>query len=209
MPWETAELGSDWIMGPRFDLDLDAVAAWNAAAVVSLVESLELERLQVSGLGEAVRDRHMEWVHLPIRDRDVPDGAFEAAWQDTGERLRDRLRAGFSVLVHCMGGLGRAGTIVSRLLVEIGWDPEQAIRAVRKVRPGASPGDPSSASLVAAYTTLIALIWHTLHRFEIVVGRARRSTSPIPSASKAIPVGIEPQIVVESAMIAHKHPCCV
>ena len=123
------------------DLDLDAVAAWNAAAVVSLVESHELERLQVSGLGEAVRDRHMEWVHLPIRDRDVPDGAFEAAWQDTGERLRDRLRAGFSVLVHCMGGLGRAGTIASRLLVEIGWDPEQAIRAVRKVRPGALETD--------------------------------------------------------------------
>jgi ADP-ribosyl-[dinitrogen reductase] hydrolase len=122
-------------------LDLGAVANWNAAIVVTLVEPDELERLKVPGLGEAVRNRHMEWLHLPIRDRGVPGEAFELAWVEAGERLRDRLRAGFNVLVHCMGGLGRAGTIASRLLVELGWSPEDAIRAVRKVRPGALETD--------------------------------------------------------------------
>lgn len=122
-------------------LDLDAVADWNAAVVVTLVEPDELERLKVPTLGEAVRSRHMEWLHLPIRDRGVPGDDFEAAWVDAGERLRNRLRAGFNVLVHCMGGLGRAGTIASRLLVELGWSPEEAIRAVRKVRPGALETD--------------------------------------------------------------------
>lgn len=121
--------------------DLDAVAAWNAAVVVTLVEADEIERLQVAGLGEAVRDRHREWLHLPIRDRGVPDSAFEAAWIEAGESLRARLRAGFNVLIHCMGGLGRAGTIASRLLVELGWTPGDAIRAVRKVRPGALETD--------------------------------------------------------------------
>ena len=122
-------------------LDLDAVAAWNAAVVVTLVEAEELERLQVPGLGEAVRDRHMEWLHLPIRDRDVPCDGFEAEWELTGEQLRSRLRSGFNVLIHCMGGLGRAGTIAARLLVEFGWQPGDAIRAVRKVRPGALETD--------------------------------------------------------------------
>lgn len=122
-------------------LDLDAIVAWNGAVVVTLVETEELERLQVAGLGEAVRDRHMEWLHLPIRDRGVPDDLFEAAWVEAGECLRDRLRCGFNVLVHCMGGLGRAGTIASRLLVELGWAPGDAIRAVRKVRPGALETD--------------------------------------------------------------------
>jgi ADP-ribosyl-[dinitrogen reductase] hydrolase len=123
------------------NLDLDAIAAWNAAVVVSLVEVSELERLQVSGLGEAVRDRHIEWLHLPIRDRGVPDEAFEERWIEVGERLRDRLRSGFNMLVHCMGGLGRAGTIASRLLVELGWSPSDAIREVRRVRPGAIETD--------------------------------------------------------------------
>jgi ADP-ribosyl-[dinitrogen reductase] hydrolase len=122
-------------------LDLDAVADWNTAVVVTLVETDELERLKVPGLGEAVRDRHMEWLHLPIRDRGVPGEDFEAAWVDAGERLRDRLRAGFNILVHCMGGLGRAGMIASRLLVELGWKPEDAIREVRRVRPGAIETD--------------------------------------------------------------------
>jgi ADP-ribosyl-[dinitrogen reductase] hydrolase len=122
-------------------LDLDAIADWNAAAVVTLVEAHELERLKVPQLGEKVRERHMEWVHLPIRDRDVPDAAFEQAWLEAGERLRARLRSGFDVLVHCMGGLGRAGTIASRLLVELGWTPGEAIREVRRVRPGALETD--------------------------------------------------------------------
>ena len=41
------------------------------------------------------------------------------------------------MLVHCRGGLGRAGTIAARLLVELGERPDEAIRRVREVRPGA------------------------------------------------------------------------
>jgi ADP-ribosyl-[dinitrogen reductase] hydrolase len=118
-------------------LDLDAVEAWNAAAVVTLVEGHELDRLKVPQLGAEVLARHIDWYHLPIRDRGVPDIEFEQAWDRVGEGLRARLRAGFNVLVHCMGGLGRAGTIASRLLVELGWDPGEAVKQVREVRPGA------------------------------------------------------------------------
>jgi ADP-ribosyl-[dinitrogen reductase] hydrolase len=119
------------------DLDLDLIAAWNAAVVVTLVEHHELERLQVQGMGEAVLARHMDWLHLPIRDQGVPGPGFEEAWSQAGPGLRSRLRAGANVFVHCMGGLGRAGTITARLLVELGWDAEEAIAHVRKVRPGA------------------------------------------------------------------------
>jgi hypothetical protein len=38
---------------------------------------------------------------------------------------------------HCKGGLGRAGMMAARLLVELGVAPEQAIRDVRCARPGA------------------------------------------------------------------------
>lgn len=122
-------------------LDLDAIVEWNAAVVVTLVEERELILLQVPGLGDAVRSRHIDWVHLPIVDRGVPDAAFERAWETVGEGLRARLRAGFNVLVHCMGGLGRAGTIASRLLIELGWEPRAAVAEVRRVRPGAIETD--------------------------------------------------------------------
>ena len=119
------------------DLDLDRVRDWGAAAVVTLVEDQELAALKVDGLGAAVEDRHMAWLHLPIADVQPPGRDFEAKWAEVGEGLRARLRDGFGVLVHCKGGLGRAGTIAARLLVELGEEPAAAIRAVRAVRPGA------------------------------------------------------------------------
>ena len=76
----------------------------------------------------------MEWWHLPIEDGRPPGRDFENAWAVAGEALRDRLRAGFDVLVHCKGGLGRAGTVAARLLVELGARPDDAIRLVREAR---------------------------------------------------------------------------
>ena len=54
-----------------------------------------------------------------------------------GARLRERLRAGERVLVHCRGGLGRAGAVAARLLIEFGATPVTAIAQVRAARPRA------------------------------------------------------------------------
>ena len=116
------------------DLDLDAVEEWGATAVVSLITREEIRDLKVSDLSRAVADRHMEWWHLPIPDGQPPDADFEQMWRVAGPAIRDRLRLGFDVLVHCKGGLGRAGTLAARLLVEFGESPSEAMRRVRKAR---------------------------------------------------------------------------
>jgi ADP-ribosyl-[dinitrogen reductase] hydrolase len=67
----------------------------------------------------------------------IPDARFEKEWSTAGEELRALLRRGLDVLVHCRGGLGRAGTIAARLLIELGMDPTKAIEHVRAVRPRA------------------------------------------------------------------------
>lgn len=117
--------------------DLDAIAAWGARLVLTLVEEAELVTLKVPDLGAAVRARGMDWRHLPIADYSVPGAAFETAWQGDGRDIRALLRGGADAVVHCKGGLGRAGMIAARLLVELGMDPEAAIRTVRRARPGA------------------------------------------------------------------------
>lgn len=119
------------------NLDLDVIRDWGAAAIVTLVEDHELSSLQVTGIGKATRERAMSWYHLSIGDVSVPTATFEAEWAIAGPQLRARLRSGFKVLVHCKGGLGRAGVIAARLLIELGTAPEMAVEAVRKVRPGA------------------------------------------------------------------------
>ena len=116
------------------DPDLERIRRWGATAVVSLITEAEIRDLQVQDLSRAVADRHMEWWHLPIPDGQPPGPEFEKAWVHAGAAIRDRLRLGFDVLVHCKGGLGRAGTVAARLLVELGERPEAAIRRVREAR---------------------------------------------------------------------------
>lgn len=118
-------------------LDLDVIRDWGAAAVVTLVEQNELRLLRVEQIGEEVIRRDMLWFHLPIVDVSTPDQEFEQRWSVTGDALRKLLRSGRDVLVHCRGGLGRAGTIGARLLIELGMEPTAAVRQVRAARPGA------------------------------------------------------------------------
>lgn len=108
-----------------------------ARLVLTLMEPEELKALKVSALGEEVQRRGMAWRHLPIADFSVPTEVFEQQWIARGQEIREPLRAGDHVLVHCKGGLGRAGMIAARLLVELGMETEEAIRYVRRERKGA------------------------------------------------------------------------
>jgi hypothetical protein len=119
------------------DADLDVVAEWGARLVLTLVEPAELKALNAPHLGEEVLRRGLDWRHLPIADYSVPTPAFETQWETHGRDIRGILRRGDDVLVHCKGGLGRAGMIAARLLVELGMAPDEAIREVRRARKGA------------------------------------------------------------------------
>lgn len=118
-------------------LDLDAIRAWGASTIITLIEPHEIKSLKVDGIGAGAVKRGMEWLHLPIADVSVPDQRFETAWKEQGPRLIAAIRGGERVVVHCKGGLGRAGTVAALMLVELGLAPEQAIGAVRKARKGA------------------------------------------------------------------------
>jgi protein-tyrosine phosphatase len=117
--------------------DLDAIRHWRADAVLTLIEDHEFQALQVPQLGSQVQARGIAWHHLPIVDFHAPDARFEAAWAQRGPALLAQLRAGGRLLVHCRGGLGRAGTVAARMLVELDMPTDEAIAQVRRARPGA------------------------------------------------------------------------
>lgn len=127
--------------GQGWDRDLDedmrAIRDWGASVVVSLIEPHEFDFLRVPGLADAVARHDMRWLHLPVRDVDIPDERFELGWQSAGPTIHQRLRAGERILIHCRGGLGRTGLVAALILAERGCDPREAIRRVRSARPGA------------------------------------------------------------------------
>jgi ADP-ribosyl-[dinitrogen reductase] hydrolase len=117
--------------------DLNVIRNWGASTVVTLIEDHEFEFLQVTQLGEVVRNFDMDWIHLPIRDVDIPDQRFEKGWKRHGPEIHGRIQAGHKILIHCRGGVGRTGLVAARILVERGYFHGEAIRRVREVRRGA------------------------------------------------------------------------
>lgn len=117
--------------------DLRAIQAWGAVAVISLIEDHEFKELGVESLGRTVNALGLAWHHLPIPDMHAPDAAWESRWASAGPRIRGILQGGGRVVVHCKGGLGRAGTVAARLLIDFGQAPAAAIGCVRAARPGA------------------------------------------------------------------------
>jgi ADP-ribosyl-[dinitrogen reductase] hydrolase len=116
-------------------LDLQAIRDWGASAIVTLLEEHEFELLALPDF-EAQVSSLFNWVWLPIPDGGTPGESFEARWQVAGPELHGRLAGGERIVVHCRAGLGRTGLVVSRLLVESGMVPDEAIRTVRDVRRG-------------------------------------------------------------------------
>jgi len=119
------------------DVDLDVIKAWGAQAVVTLIEDTEFDLLSVTGLGDAAEARGMDWHHFPIPDLGAPTPRAMARWRELSPRLHRILEAGGRVLVHCRGGLGRAGIVAALLLIERGHPADEAITLVRAARPGA------------------------------------------------------------------------
>jgi ADP-ribosyl-[dinitrogen reductase] hydrolase len=127
--------GDTW----RRDLttDVDALVAWGAVTVVTLMEAHELNALKVSELGTSIEAAGLKWLHLPIRDLAAPGAEFEQYWVQAGANLHADLTEGGKVVIHCRGGRGRTGLVAAKLLIESGEMPTEAVRKVREARQGA------------------------------------------------------------------------
>lgn len=132
-------LGPDW--NRDLAADLAVVREWGATSLVTLLEPHEFALLQVEDLPAATRAAGLAWHHLPIRDASVPDATFERCWRLTWPQLRAGLDRGERIVVHCRGGLGRAGMVAALVLIERGMEPAEAVVKVRAARPGAIETD--------------------------------------------------------------------
>ena len=133
----------------------DAIKVWGPVHALTLMEDHELVTLHVRGLREGFQNRGIEWHHLPIVDLSAPDDAFHALWAESARPRWMHLRSGGRVLVHCRGGLGRAGTIATAILMELGADAQAALARVRRAGPGAVE-TPAQERYIAAYRPRLA-----------------------------------------------------
>lgn len=135
--WQPRAMTGAWARD--LDADLQAIRDWGATDLISLIEPFEFTELRIASLPERTAGLGIAWHGLPITDQQAPDHRLLEPWSGLGPVLADKLHAGDRVVVHCKGGLGRAGTVATMLLIQTDPDLDlaEAMRRVRKVRPDA------------------------------------------------------------------------
>lgn len=111
--------------------DLAAMRGMGVARLILLVEDRELEAWGDPAIVELGSRVGVEVLRHPIADGSPP-ASVEAM-----DRILDEVdaaRATGDVVVACMGGVGRTGTVAACALVRAGSSARQAIKAVRALR---------------------------------------------------------------------------
>lgn len=111
--------------------DLHTLHREGVNCVMCLITPDEFSRYGVDNLLNDYRENQIEVKHLPIVDGRVPS---ESEIQNATQWISQQLQTGHNVLLHCVGGLGRAGTVAACYLRTLGLDGETAIREVRAAR---------------------------------------------------------------------------
>ena len=144
--------GSIW-MGPR--PLLQNFATWPKALteigvthVVSLMAQSEVEKYGLQGEGRALNDVGIGFTRFPVDDFKTPDAA---AFPELANKLTDHLERGENLFLHCAGGVGRAGTLASCLLVKNGMTADAAMALVSEKRGKKSPETIGQEKFVRAF----------------------------------------------------------
>lgn len=118
----------------QLDLDFEALKENGTSKLISLVTPEDMELLRVTELPEYVEASGIEWIHLPLPDTSVP--TWKWLWRSVPvfTELQTSIAEGEHVVVHCMGGLSRAGTFVAIYLYLRGYTMAEAIQKVRTER---------------------------------------------------------------------------
>ena len=136
--------------GRSLEADLAALKQQGVSHVVCLITHDEFSAYGVGGLLLAYREAGFAVRHLPILDQGVcsPDEMDEMThW------LSAQLAQGAHVLLHCVGGLGRSGTVAACYLKTAGLTAEAAIAEVRRARSPLAVESPTQRNFVHHFTS--------------------------------------------------------
>jgi protein-tyrosine phosphatase len=112
--------------------DIEQIKEKSVNSILVLVTEIELESYGVPDLILNYQNSGFETYQHSILDQRIPD--FESL-EKTILWMEENLSKKKNLLVHCVGGLGRTGTILACYLVKnFKLRPSQAIELVRKSR---------------------------------------------------------------------------
>lgn len=116
--------------------------------VVSLLHAKEIETLGMMTEGQACSDHDMDFANFPIIDMSVPDVERLKAFH---KELKQDLSKGAGIAIHCHGGRGRAGIVAITLMIEHGFEAQQAIDLASTARGDRMPVNDEQRQFIHQY----------------------------------------------------------
>lgn len=133
--------------------DLDVLVRDGMELQVCLLEDEELVRLKIPRLIDEAKRRGVDVMRLPI-----PDGGVLPRLADMDSTVHAILaaaRGGRGVVIHCMGGLGRAGTVGGCVLVAAGMSADEALARLKERRGPNCPETKAQQDFIRSYAKRI------------------------------------------------------
>ncbi|MEK7434418.1 MAG: dual specificity protein phosphatase family protein, partial [Cyanobacteriota bacterium] len=118
-------------LGHNLSKDIETIKNLGVTHIVTLIKDNEFHYYGVDDLMDSYHKNGFKVKRLPILDQKVPPFLKMkelVLWIDKN------LEKEANIMVHCAGGLGRAGITAACYLVYKGFSPEEAIKQVRVIR---------------------------------------------------------------------------
>lgn len=118
----------------QLNVDVQALVDMGVSRLISLITKEDMQVLRVTDLPGEVAHQGLAWDHLPLPDTTAPTQSWMEQATPVLNDIIASIPEGAKVVVHCMGGLSRAGTFASLYLWMRGMDMRDAIKTVREIR---------------------------------------------------------------------------
>jgi protein-tyrosine phosphatase len=139
--------GWDWL-----DEDLERLRRGSIDTLVCLLDEAEAAEL---GLEEELAKAYevgLDFLSHPIPDREVPGDM--AAFRAFAKKIAGRLRKGEQIGIHCRASIGRSTILAACVLIQLGWTPREALKAIERARGCPVPDTPEQRDWIVRYEAL-------------------------------------------------------
>src|SRR5713226_2421920 len=137
--------GNDWL-----EDDIKNLSTAGIEVLVSALTVPEAKELGLKNEYEYSGNSNIEFISLPIEDRSVP--RFDKSFASLLRQLRERIKQGKAVGIHCRAGIGRSSMIAACLMVQNNMEADEAFSRIAAGRGCPVPDTEEQSAWVRSHT---------------------------------------------------------
>lgn len=123
----------------------------NVTTLVSLLTQNETFELELEKEKELCEKHSIHFISFPLKDRSVPSETQTSKLKELARELAQKISQNQKVIVHCRGGIGRAGMICAAILIEQGVRKDKVIEKISTARGVSIPDTEEQKKWIMGY----------------------------------------------------------